>query len=191
MPHASARVGARWVSVPHKGLLSLLWPKRSLELAAACRPGAAVDAGACVQKQRSGSQCLQTNWCKGPERRSPRCHLASIQRSLFGGSSGRSPSQSVPYQCNTAPPPLACCCVLCPPCHPESTARQSEKMGMVVFQFQLGFKPSEENRQRVLECRQRLSISLSMAVEFRFVPLILSSSTRLCTCTAHTIVCSR
>jgi len=39
----------------------------------------------------------------------------------------------------------------------------------VVYVLQLGFKPGEETRAEVRECRKRLHPSLSMAVEFRSV----------------------
>jgi len=41
------------------------------------------------------------------------------------------------------------------------------KLGFVVFQFQLSFKPCEESKLHVLECRKKLDARFDMAVEFR------------------------
>ncbi|XP_062515269.1 uncharacterized protein LOC134190774 [Corticium candelabrum] len=43
----------------------------------------------------------------------------------------------------------------------------ANKLGIVVFQFHLGFGPVVENKQHVLECRRLLDQDYKMAVEFR------------------------
>lgn len=44
---------------------------------------------------------------------------------------------------------------------------QAQRLGLVVFQFHLSFRPSPANRDHVLECRRRLYGPVGMAVEFR------------------------
>jgi hypothetical protein len=43
----------------------------------------------------------------------------------------------------------------------------SGTLGMVLFQFHLGFAPCEENKRHVLWCRKCLDPTITMAVEFR------------------------
>lgn len=44
---------------------------------------------------------------------------------------------------------------------------QAGRLGCVVFQFQLSFKPSAANKAYVLRCRSMLRADVAMAVEFR------------------------
>jgi uncharacterized protein YecE (DUF72 family) len=44
---------------------------------------------------------------------------------------------------------------------------QAQRLGLLVFQFHLSFKPSEASRQAVLRCRQLLAHDIAMAAEFR------------------------
>ena len=44
---------------------------------------------------------------------------------------------------------------------------RDQKLGVVMFQFHLSFRPSQENLEYVLDCRQRLDSRYNMAVEFR------------------------
>jgi uncharacterized protein YecE (DUF72 family) len=46
-------------------------------------------------------------------------------------------------------------------------AYQAGKLGLVIFQFHLGFTPTDENRRHVMWCRERLDSRYTMAVEFR------------------------
>jgi len=43
----------------------------------------------------------------------------------------------------------------------------SRKLGAVIFQFHLSFRPSAENLEYVLDCRSKLNARYNMAVEFR------------------------
>jgi uncharacterized protein YecE (DUF72 family) len=44
---------------------------------------------------------------------------------------------------------------------------QGGRLGSVVFQFHLSFKPSEANQRHVEHCRRMLAAHIPMAVEFR------------------------
>lgn len=46
-------------------------------------------------------------------------------------------------------------------------AYQKNKLGVVIFQFHLGFHPTNENKEHIMECRKFLGVNYHMAVEFR------------------------
>jgi len=46
-------------------------------------------------------------------------------------------------------------------------AYQKNKLGVVVFQFHLGFHPTDVNKKHIIECRKFLDVRYPMAVEFR------------------------
>ena len=45
--------------------------------------------------------------------------------------------------------------------------RAAKRLGVVLFQFQASFTPSEASRHVVEECRRRLQADIPMAIEFR------------------------
>jgi len=47
--------------------------------------------------------------------------------------------------------------------------RQRQKLGLIIFQFQLSFGPSVFNRDKVADCRRRLHPLFHMAIEFRLL----------------------